>query len=219
MKFGCQQILLFSLLILHSFEVIPQDLVYTGKGKFDHSHRDIILEVSPNYIYREDAFPRIAAGFNMQYFLTRYISINGYLTAGEDYAHFNIGLLGVPLLSLGGLKNYDLFAESDAGFIILLLILGSFDNLSFHIPVTSTTEISPYISFFKIQYLYQSNYPHINDFNITFCLGTRLNMYLNDKFVIAPYFEFNRLYGKGVNGFHGGIHLGYYFHTREQEYE
>jgi len=200
---------LFLILIL--FQLKSQDLVYKGTDlRFSHSPKDFILQLSPNYVYREDAFPRIVGNINMQYFITRNVSVNGNLSLGQDYAHFGPGLLGIPLLSIGGFgKLY-----TDEYILLFIVIIGSFENISFYFPVGSNLDISPYFSLLRFQYLYEQGASEINDFNLSLAIGSRLNVYLTDHWMISPYFEYTCTYGSGLDGFQGGVYVGYYFRSR-----
>lgn len=198
-------------LILIPLQLKSQDLVYKGTDlHFSHSSRDFILQLSPNYVYREDVFPRIVGNINMQYFITRNVSVNGNFSLGQDYAHFGPGLLGIPLLAIGGFgKLY-----TDEYILLFIVIIGSFENISFHFPVGSNLDISPYFSLLRFQYLYEQGASEINDFNLSLAIGSRLNVYLTDHWMISPYFEYTCTYGSGLDGFQGGVYVSYYFRSR-----
>jgi len=202
--------LLFFILIL--LQLKSQDLVYEGKDiPFTYSPRDFILELSPNYVYREDVFPSITGSINMQYFVARNVSINGNLSVGQDYIHFGPGLLGIPLMSLGGFRNW---LEIDEFLMLLIIMVGSFENTSFHFPVGSNLDISPYFSLLRFQYLYEPPTSRYNDFSLSFALGSRLNIFFSDHWMISPYLEYTRTYLSGLDGLQGGIYIGYYFRSR-----
>jgi hypothetical protein len=198
---------LFSILIL--LQLKSQDLVFEGKELlFKFSPRDFILQLSPNYVYREDAFPRITGSINMQYFVAGNVSINGNLSIGQDYIHFGPGLLGIPLISLGGLRTW---LAADEFLLFLVIVAGSFENTAFHFPVSHNLDISPYFSLLRFQYLYEPPTSQYNDFSLSLALGSRLNIFFAEQWIIAPYFEYTRTYFSRFNGFQGGILIGYYF--------
>jgi hypothetical protein len=207
-RFSALSLLLF-LIIVHSD---AQDLVYQGNTmSYQYSHRDFILELSPNYVYREDVFPRITGNINMQYFVARNVSLNGNLSLGQDYAHFGFGLLGIPLMTLVGFQNW---FRSDDFLMPLLIIICSFENTAFHIPAGNNLDISPYFSLMRFQYLYKPPPSQSNDFSACFILGSRLTIFLSDHWIIGPYFEYTRTYTSGMDGVQGGIYTGYYFKSR-----
>jgi len=200
---------LFSILVL--FQLKSQDLIYTGKvTRFSHSPRDFILQLAPTYVYREDAFPRITGSINMQYFLARNVSVNGNLSLGQDYLHLGPGLLGIPLLSLGGFNRLN----TDEYILLFIVIVGSFENISFHFPVSRNLDISPYFSLLRFQYLYEKPSSKYDDFSLSFAMGSRLNVYFTDYWMISPYIEYTRTYGSGLDGLQGGVYLSYYFRSR-----
>lgn len=202
----------YLLLLLTVFQSDAQDLIYQGKPKsFNYSQRDFILELSPTYVYREDAFPRIAGSVNMQYFVTRNVSINGNISLGQDYAHFGPAILGIPLMVLGIFQPW--FAADDL-IMVGIIMFSSFESTSFHFPVGKNLDISPYFSLLRFQYLYEPPESKFNDFSISLALGSRLNIFLSDHWIIAPYLEYTRTYGSRLDGLQGGIYMGYYFRSR-----
>ena len=213
LNFLFRRIFTFSfLLFLIIVPLDAQDLVYQERAmSFQYSQRDFIMGLSPNYVYREDVFPRITGNINMQYFVTRNVSINGNISLGQDYAHFGPGILGIPWMVLGAFRTW-LVADNLMMFGIILA--GSFENTSFHFPIGRNLDISPYFSLLRFQYLYESPASEFNDFNICLALGLRLNIFFSEHWMIAPYFEYSRTYVSRLDGFQGGIYIGYYFKSR-----
>jgi hypothetical protein len=89
----------------------------------------------------------------------------------------------------------------------------SFEHLSYHIPVNTDLDISPYVSLLR----YKSSYKHNNlsdpDFvgeQFSFASGVQINKYYG-WFVFSPYGEYNVGYKDHDSRFNIGIYLGIYF--------
>ncbi|KPK85883.1 MAG: hypothetical protein AMS27_06405 [Bacteroides sp. SM23_62_1] len=208
-----KRVLIFSFfLVLSNIYLDAQDMVYEGKKlSLPYSPRDFILGLAPNYVYREDAFPRITGSLNMQYFIARNVSINGNISLGQDYAHFGPGILGVPWMALG---TFQTWFSSDDFLMLFLIMAGSFENTSFHFPVGNNLDLSPYFSLLRFQYLYEPPVSRFNDFSGGLALGSKLNIILSDHWIIAPYIEYTRTYISGHDGIQGGFYAGYYFKSK-----
>lgn len=182
-----------------------------------HEMRDWTLSLSPNYINHPNAYPRVVGGLNSMVFLGKYFSLNASVAAGQGYFHFGAGIIGVPAIIFAGadfiLDNADLEA-----ILVWALMLGlAFENFNIHIPVTSHFEVSPYISLLRIKYIEEGYGALGNAWNANLVGGLRLNIFISDRFFLAPYMEATRDWGHksgGIWGVNGGLNAGFYFRRR-----
>jgi len=169
-----------------------------------HEARDWTLSISPNYMNHPNAYPRVVAGLNSMVFLGKHISLNANIAGGQGYFQFGSGLIGVPLFMVFGI----VFMAEDTdpeSFLIWMALLGlAFENMNFHIPVASHFEISPYFSLLRIKYIEEGYGGSANPWNANLVGGIRLNIFISDRFFIAPFGETTRDWGQGVNSIWGG---------------
>ena len=182
-----------------------------------HEARDWTLSISPNYVNHPNAYPRIVAGLNSMVFIGKHVSLNANIAGGQGYFQFGTGLVGLPLFLFFGLVLSDEDADPSAFLFYLAMLALTFENMNFHIPVYSHFEISPYFSLLRIKYIEEGYGGATYPWNANLVGGVRLNIFISDRFYIAPYAETTRDWGHGRNGIwgvNGGMHAGFYFRQK-----
>jgi hypothetical protein len=183
----------------------------------NHSLGQSILSFSPTILLNTPNGVQLAGGIKFQLFFGKRLSIDADLVIGKDYFHLGPGIIGVPIGLWGlSLDNEDAPIR-DFLFSVAAIAL-SFEHLSYHIPVNTDLDISPYVSLLR----YKSSYEHNNlsdpDFigeQLSFASGVQINKYYG-KFVFSPYCEYNVGYKDLDSRFNMGIYLGIYFIGKNQ---
>ncbi len=182
-----------------------------------HEARDWTLSISPNYVNHPDAYPRVVAGINSMVFLGKFVSLNANLAAGQGYVQFGTGLIGVPLFLMLGVAMSEEVSDPEIFLIWIAAIGTAFENMNFHIPVSSHFEISPYFSLLRIKYIQEGYGGAANPWNANLVGGVRLNIFISERFFFAPYAESTRDWGHrdaATWGVNGGVHAGFYFRRK-----
>ena len=200
------------LLILGSLAINAQD-----NKIINHRSGQSILSFSPTVLLNTPNGVQLAGGVKFQLFLGKRLSIDADLVISKDYLHLGPGLIGLPI-GLFGLSFDDEEGPVQSFLLSVAAIALSFEHISYHIPVNTDLDISPYVSLLR----YKSSYEHNNnsdpDFirdQLSFASGVQINKYYG-KFVFSPYCEYNVGYRYFDSRFNVGIYLGIYFIGKNQ---
>ena len=184
-----------------------------------HFLRDWCISGSPNVLFNTPNGTQFAGGLKVRVFLGEKFSFDTDIVFGRDYFHAGPGIIGIPLW-LFFLGPNGLSTNEESTFTGVLLAISSMilsaEHLAYHIPVTNTLEISPYVSMlrYKASYVYGDYYnPDYAGEQFSFALGLELNKYIK-RFVVSPYAEWNIGYKDHLSGFNTGVYFGYYFRSR-----
>jgi hypothetical protein len=183
----------------------------------NHSSGQSVLSFSPTVLLNTPNGVQLAGGIKYQLFVGKRLSMDADIVFSKDYFHFGPGLIGLPLLLFSGSGSDDF--DSFGSFLFWLgAIALSFEHLSYHIPVNTDFDISPYVSMLR----YKSSYEHSNisdpDFvgeQLSFALGVQIYKYFG-RFVFSPYGEWNAGYKDFKSRYNLGIYLGIYFKSERQ---
>jgi hypothetical protein len=183
----------------------------------NHNFGQSILSVSPTVLLNTPNGIQLAGGIKFQFFLGKRLSIDADIVFSKDYFHLGPGAIGVPMGLLG--SNSDNEDATLSSFLFSLAAIAlSFEHISYHIPVNTNLDISPYVSLLR----YKSSYEHNNlsdmDFigeQLSFASGVQINKYYG-RFVCSPYCEYNIGYKDFESRFNIGIYLGIYFIGKNQ---
>jgi hypothetical protein len=176
----------------------------------NHSKGQSMLFLSPTVLINTPNGVQFAGGIKYQLFLGNRVSLDADFVFGKDYFHLGTGLIGLPI----GLLAIE--AEDDEWWFFLFGLAAmalSFEHISYHIPVTSDLDISPYVSVFRYKYSYEFNNYSDTTFisqQFSFATGVQVNRYIG-KFVFSPYCEYNVGYKDLGSRFNVGVYLGIYF--------
>ena len=180
----------------------------------------MVFSISPNILCNTPNVVQLAGGLKFQMFLSKRISLDADLVFGRDYIHTGPGMIGLPLalIAFGSVNN---FGESDltlTDFLICAALIGlSFEHISYHVPVKSDLDISPYLSLLRYKYAYEyGNYSNQNvkGEQFSFALGLQLNKYFG-RFLVSPYAECNIGYIDHLQGYNIGVYCGIYFPVKK----
>lgn len=181
----------------------------------NHSAGEFAVSLSPNLIFSNNTV-KAAGGLKIQFFVSSRISFDADLVVSGNYLHLDPGLIGVPLGIIILADNEDghtlnEFLLSLAGFAL------SVEHISYHVPVNTTTDISPYMCVLRYR---RSKYNEMNTLdgdltgylknNVCFAAGLQVNKLLG-KFIIAPYVDYSISYTDGNSYFNCGLYCGYRF--------
>jgi hypothetical protein len=204
---------IFLLFILCSLGVYSQDSKLNS-----HSPGQSILSFSPTLLLTPPNYMHLAGGAKFQLFISKRFSIDGDLMISKDYFHVSPAVIGVPIVLLA-FNRKEVEVNKD-GLIIFLFgvvsVILSVEHLSYHIPVSGSLDISPFVSFLRYKYAYDPEMetdPFSVTDQLTFASGVQLNKYFG-KFVFSPYAEYNVGYKDHRSGFNVGVYLGYFFDGR-----
>jgi hypothetical protein len=183
----------------------------------NHNFGQSILSFSPTVLLNTPNGIQLAGGIKYQFFLGKRISIDADFVLSKDYFHLGPGVIGVPIgLLASSSENED--APISSFLFSLAAIALSFEHISYHIPVNTDLDISPYVSLLR----YKSSYEHDNlsdtvfiGEQLSFASGVQINKYYG-KFVFSPYGEYNVGYKDIKSRFNIGIYLGIYFIGKNQ---
>ena len=200
------------LLILGSLAINAQD-----NKIINHRSGQSILSFSPTVLLNTPNGVQLAGGIKFQVFLGKRLSIDADFVISKDYLHLGPGLIGLPI-GLFGLSFDDEEGPVQSFLLSVAAIALSFEHISYHIPVTTELDISPYVSLLR----YKSSYEHSEssdpDFigeQLSFATGVQMNRYYG-RFVLSPYGEYNIGYKDLDSRFNIGVYLGIYFRGKNQ---
>ena len=206
--------ILVLLLVIFHLPVSSQEDFIEAPTPVMHNNRDYTISIAPHYVNHPNAYPRVAGGINTMLFLGEHISLNANLAGGQGYFHFGTGIIGVPALMIAGADALWLGVGEEGWVVWLLMVALAFENINFHIPVTSHFELTPYFSLLRIKYIEEGYGGANSSWNANFVTGLRLTVFTSDRFFVAPFAELTRDWGHGpagILGVGGGIHAGWYF--------
>lgn len=202
-------------------KVVPSMVIQSDNARetimTNHYSGQSILSFSPTVLLNTPNGIQLAGGIKYQLFVGKRLSMDADIVFSKDYFHFGPGLLGLPLLLFSGSGSDDF--ESFGSFLFWLgAIALSFEHLSYHIPVNTDFDISPYASVLRYKYSYEHNDLSNPDFigeQLSCALGVQICKYFG-RFVFSPYGEWNLGYRDLNSRFNIGIYLGIYFKRERQ---
>jgi hypothetical protein len=203
---------------------------FTGFSQFEyykpevtlnqHQTGDIILSASPlNFLCNTPNGVQIAGGLKFQMFLDNRFSVDADLVFGRDYFHTGPGIIGIPLMFLTLGTGSDINSDSFAEFLFYVAAIAlSFEHFSYHIPMKTDLDISPYVSLLRYKYAYEhGSYsdPNVKGEQLSSALGLQINKYFG-RFILAPYAEWNMGYVDHISGYNLGVYCGIYFPVKKK---
>jgi|GEM_PF-908305 hypothetical protein len=201
-------------------KVVPSIVPVTNNAQntiANHSSGQSILSFSPTVLLNTPNGVQLAGGIKYQLFVGNRLSMDADIVFSKDYFHFGPGLIGLPLLLLSGDGSDDF--DSFGSFLFWLgAIALSFEHLSYHIPVNTDFDISPYVSVLRYKSSYEHNDLSNPDFigeQLSFAFGVQICKYFG-RFVFSPYSEWNVGYKDFKSRFNLGVYLGIYFKRESQ---
>ena len=182
----------------------------------NHSKGQSMLLASPTVLLNTPKGVQVAGGIKYQLFISERFSMDADFVIGKDYWHLGPGLLGLPLGLLFINQSSDIESNSDSWLTFLIGVAAvalSFEHISYHIPVNSNLDISPYVSLMR----YKSSHANYNRSDTTFvgeqlsfATGMQINKY-SGRYVFSPYVEYNLGYKDLASRFNVGVYFGLYF--------
>lgn len=195
------------ILILCSLPLYAQE-----DKEMNHVPGQSILSFSPTVLLNTPNGIQLAGGIKYQIFLGKRVSIDADILISKDYFHFGPGIIGLPIALLGFTSDDEDSPLRSFLYSVAAVAL-SFEHLSYHIPVKSDLDISPYISLLRFKY---SDLHHgtadagFIDQQFSFATGIQVNKYYK-RFVFSPYSEYNVGYEDFISRFNIGVYFGIYF--------
>lgn len=211
-------LLIVILLTVGHPSLYSQDATQVLGAYSPHAYRDFSVSASPNLIFNTPNGTQLAGGLKLRMFAGKRFSFDSEFLAGRDFVQFGPGLIGIPiwLLAFSGDNDGGEYSLSDLAVMAALVLLST-EHFSYHIPVNSSMDLSPYVSLLRLENTYRRGKlpePDMNEFQAGFGVGLELNKYFN-RFLLSPYIEYNRAYSTRAPGFNAGVYFGYYFYTRK----
>jgi hypothetical protein len=182
----------------------------------DHRFGQSILSFSPTVLLNTPKAAQLAGGIKFQLFLGKRFSIDADIVFSRDYLHLSPAIIGVPL-GLFGLSSDNENSSLRSFFFSVAALALSLEHLSYHLPVSSDLDLSPFLSLlrYKIAYdRYEAMNPDFVSEQFSFASGLQLNKYYR-WFVFSPYAEYNIGYRDHKSGINAGIFLGIYFRGKQ----
>jgi hypothetical protein len=182
-----------------------------------HSSGDFSISGSPNVLFETPNGIQFAGGAKMRFFVGKRLSFDTDIVFSRDYLHAGMGLIGIPLalLCLGTASDEEFSFSALLGGIAAIAI--SLEHTAYHIPISQLADLSPYVSLLRYKFAYEHgvyNDPNVVNEQFSCAAGVELNRYYN-RFILAPYFEFNIGYKDHLPAFNAGVYLGYYFPVKK----
>ncbi|MCB9000284.1 MAG: hypothetical protein H6540_09530 [Bacteroidales bacterium] len=180
---------------------------------------DATLGLSPLFLGNTINGNQPGGSLNMQFYLAKWISLDADLAFSKNYFHMGPGTIALPIWLLVRSSwrsdgEVELSRESfqNAAFLGAITLL-SLEHLSIHIPVQNRSDFSPYVSLLR----YRSNKLNSDGYILgrteqQFCLaaGASLDNYFG-RFILSPFFEYNRGYTDGIGEYIFGVRCSYGF--------
>jgi len=180
----------------------------------NHGKGQSMLLASPTVLLNTPKGVQVAGGIKYQLFISERFSMDADFVIGKDYWHLGPGLLGLPLGLLFLSESSEINSDTWLTFLFgVAAVALSFEHISYHIPVNSNLDISPYVSLMR----YKSSHANYNRSDTTFvgeqlsfATGMQINKY-NGRYVFSPYVEYNLGYKDLASRFNVGVYFGLYF--------
>ena len=162
---------------------------------------------------------RVGAGMTVDYFLTKKISVRGGLIANTNYFSISTAPLFWALLDAkpsSKQRRFPLYPSSGNEFKAFLALLFLADGFTYHVKITKTLYVCPYIA--PLQY--QSYGPRANntlsDNLLTSAVGVGFKKYIAKKFILYAGGEFSVPYKftDGRWGYRFNASFGYILNKR-----
>lgn len=199
-------VFLFSLVLIGQIKIEQIDQIYNSQTI--HSSGDASVSVSPNILFNTPNGTQLAGGLKLRMYISKRFSFDSDLVLGYDYAHFGIGLIGLPIWYIffrEGLKPSE--NQTISGIVAVgLLMFISAEHTAYHIPLKNNTDLSPYISLLRLKKTYNHD---LDRDQAAFAFGIEVNKYFK-RFILSPYAEYNIGYLDHRSGFYTGVYFGYY---------
>jgi len=203
------------LFLSNSFGQSPNDSAPQSSNYTSHYSGETSISLIPSNIFLDSyEGSYIGGGLKLRLFVGKRFSFDSDLILGHDFAHFGLGIIGLPLWYIGLHSGFN-FNIVDEQSLKGLLVLGAImilsgEHFAYHFPVANATDISPYISLLRFKQL-KNEQDTVNPDGIvstTGCaIGIEINQYFR-KFIISPYIDYEKTYGIHGYGFNIGISVG-----------
>jgi hypothetical protein len=217
-----KRLLLFFTLILTSSSIYSQEELELNNQKYaspEHYFGDFTLSGSTNLLLKTPNGVQFAGGIKVRSFIGKRLSFDSDMVFGRDYFHAGPGIIGLPLWiffwRMDGDGNSEDIPFKDLLFKIAIIALSA-EHVAYHIPVTNTSDISPYMSLLRYKSSYkfgESSNTLVTNEQFSFAMGIELNKYFN-RFSVSPYAEFNIGYTDHKSCYNVGVYCGYYFQVK-----
>jgi hypothetical protein len=200
-------IFLFSVVLLGQLKIEPIDQIFNSQAT--HSSGDASVSISPNFLFNTSNGTQLAGGLKLRMYVSKRFSFDSDLVLGYDYAHFGLGLIGLPIWclffrdGLNASENQTISQVIAIGVVMLI----SAEHTAYHIPLKNYTDLSPYVSVLRLKKSYN---PDLDKDQAAFAFGIEVNKYFK-RFILSPYAEYNIGYSDNRSGFFTGVYCGYYF--------
>ena len=207
-----------------------------AQNPFTHRYRSLYepgnfsLGIGPVLLVNTGAGAPYAGTLTMQYFLGSRFCLKSDLVIGENYVHMGPGLLGIPLWMLfnsGSPSEHYFYSVTDlrdllfevVSFVVFTTL--SFEQMSYHIPITAKSDISPSLSLLRLTIqASEGNRLMLDDeggSHIGGAVGCRYNHYLG-QVIFSPYAEYAMFYDNDVYNFNLGVTVAYLFQPRRGKF-
>jgi hypothetical protein len=168
---------------------------------------NVTLGIGPVMLLNTEASFPLAGTFSMQYFLGSRFCLKSDLVMGDNYIHFGLGFIGMISWMSFNSRTYSVMDVNEirglftqiVSFIIFTTL--SFEQMSYHIPVSRHSDISPSLSLLRFTF-------QPGGFHSGAAVGCRYN-YHHDRFIFSPYAEYSVFYDNERYSFNIGITASY----------
>ncbi len=187
---------------------------FTSIAQFEQG--DFVLSATAAETNYNDFALKTSYGLDMQYFVDDNVSLNYSFRLGERYAHVPAAAPASAIMlfiAFTTANNGDTEVENKLtgwGIISGIALALVPEGVSFHLRVNDHLAVSPYINPLGLEWIREEGVGG-RDTWLGGSAGAKGNLILGD-FVVAPYGEYKKLYGrKGNWGTGAGIAIGYRF--------
>ncbi len=143
-------------------------------------------------------------------------------SGSRDNFHMGLGILSPLALLLASIDNNDNDGGGSGmgGLVLFLACAASFiEHTNYHIRITDSFEVVPFVSLGRFRYMYDRTDPAYNtDQFLSWSVGTKLSLLSKENLVVNFSAERTQLYYTGrPAGWQAGLHIGYVFKSKSDE--
>lgn len=176
---------------------------------------DLLIGAGYTYV-TVDGFEIIhAATIKSELMISKRFGAEMTIAGAKDYAQYGIQNLLLPL----GIVWSKSGKNKGGGFLLLIGgVLALLEQTNYHIPLSSSMEVVPYLSVLGLRYIYDRENQNTSHIYSSWSLGTKLTLTTQKNWFIQGYAETGSLYySKTPDTFQAGITLGYIFKNKSEE--
>jgi hypothetical protein len=162
------------------------------------------ISILADYTSIDGFKPRPTIGVSMELPVGDFFGLQNSIAVSHNYVSFSGLPVALPWLLLA-ISDDDDFSESiprPRGLFLLTLL----ESPTVHMPAGKNSNISPYVSFCRVRYMWERERTYQAQWFASFVAGMKFDYKLKDYFSGSIYAEYTQLYYSGhPNGWQAGV--------------